>query len=68
MRFVRRRDRLDTFGMTDPDNHEGHPEDRCWLCSIAVDEHPCIDHRIAAVVAIAGEWWDRIIARWGHRW
>lgn len=30
---------LDQIGMDDPDNNEGHPEDRCNVC-----ERPMIDH------------------------
>jgi hypothetical protein len=31
--------RLDSYGMSDPDNNEGHPEDRCALDCRPVDEH-----------------------------
>lgn len=48
-------DRLDAYGTDDPDFHEGQPEDRCPLCTVPVDEHPCWRHRMAAAVAIVND-------------
>ena len=65
--------RLDTFGMNDPDNNEGHPEDRCTVCERPIGDHrptyssPRVParwpHRRAAAAALAGQWWDRLLAR-----
>jgi murein DD-endopeptidase MepM/ murein hydrolase activator NlpD len=46
-------DRLDAYGMDDPDAREGHPEDRCPVCDGAVVDHPTWKHRRAALVARA---------------
>ncbi|AHJ86576.1 hypothetical protein Jolie2_26 [Mycobacterium phage Jolie2] len=45
-------DRLDAYGMNDPDANEGHPEDRCPVCPRAMDEHPCWPHRRKAAFAL----------------
>lgn len=45
-------DRLDAFGMADPDAREGHPEDRCPVCSGAIADHPYWRHRRAAAFAL----------------
>ncbi len=44
---------LDAYGMSDPDNNEGHPEDRCNVC-----EWPIVDHPVRGGSR----------ARWPHRW
>lgn len=31
---------LDVIGMDDPDNNEGHPEDRCSICEWPIIDHP----------------------------
>ena len=43
-------DHLDAFGMDDPDNNEGHPEDRCSTCGRPVDEHQGHPARRASTV------------------
>ena len=55
--------RLDVYGTDDPDFQEGHPEDRCPLCSDAVDRHPCWPHRRAAATELVAQWFDRVIIR-----
>lgn len=45
-------DTLDRFGMNDPDANEGHPEDRCPVCSGAIADHPYWRHRRAAAFAL----------------
>jgi hypothetical protein len=30
---------LDTYGMADPDNNEGQPEDRCTVCEWPISDH-----------------------------
>jgi hypothetical protein len=37
MKFVWR---LDSYGMTDPDNNESQPEDRCNVCEWPISDHP----------------------------
>ncbi len=64
---------LDLYGRSDPDNNEGHPEDRCTVCEWPVVDHlPTYSsariparwpHRRAAVLALSGERWDRLVAR-----
>ncbi|AQT81950.1 hypothetical protein B1R94_25885 [Mycolicibacterium litorale] len=49
--------RLDNFGMCDPDNNEGHPEDICTIC-----EHPIADHPGRERFGIGDG-----SARWPHR-
>lgn len=56
--------RLDRYGMDDPDNNEGHPEDRCNVC-----EWPIVDHPAASAVALAfGTSRHAYPAKWPHRW
>lgn len=43
---------LDAYGMDDPDNNEGQPEDRCNVC-----EHPMVDHPVRGGLR----------AKWPHR-
>lgn len=45
-------DRLDAFGMDDPDAKEGFPEDRCPVCEGAIVDHPYWRHRRAAILAL----------------
>ena len=67
--------RLDAYGTDDPDFAEGHPEDRCPLCSWPVCDHPGQPrigrpprakwpHRRAAAAELAAQWFDRVLARW----
>lgn len=59
-------DCLDRHGTDDPDFNEGHPEDRCPLCTWPVRHHPGFGlpdadwakwaHRRAAVVDIIFGW------------
>lgn len=48
---------LDAFGMDDPDNREGHPEDICSVCGRRVVDHP--GREIAGI--------GNRSARWAHR-
>lgn len=64
---------LDDFGMTDPGNREGHPEDLCNVCDRRIVDHPGHErgglgdgsarwpHRIYAVLVRVFEhlWWQR---------
>jgi hypothetical protein len=40
---------LDAYGMDDPDNNEGFPEDRCSICEHPIIDHPCWSHRRRAL-------------------
>lgn len=48
-------DRLDAYGMSDPDNNEDHPEDRCNVCERPIQDHYPTYSR------------TRVPARWPHR-
>lgn len=64
MKFLHR---LDAYGTDDPDFREGHPEDRCPLCSEPVADHPCWGHRWTAARARFVEKIDRALAHlWWH--
>lgn len=50
-------ERLDRYGMTDPDNNEGHPEDRCNVCDRPIGVHPCWAHRWYALLDLIARRW-----------
>ena len=52
-------DHLDTFGMDDPDNNEGHPED---ICNVCFGDRRVVDHPGHEIGGIG----DRS-AKWPHR-
>lgn len=49
---------LDTMGMDDPDNNEGHPEDICSVC-----DRPIVDHPGRESFGLGDQ-----SARWPHRY
>lgn len=50
---------FDAYGMSDPDNNEGQPEDRCNVCEWPISDHPACGgrrakwpHRRATIVGL----------------